>query len=148
VSGVQQAADDTMARAGRAGERLSEAWTALYGVAPDPSRAYSLAVKAVEDAAVPLVSPNDLTATLGKIIGQVNGSGKWSVPVVRENPTGIAMETIVSMMKTLWTGQADRHGGNPDPSLTITQDAAEVAVTLAVALVQFFTASLIRPTGK
>lgn len=41
------------------GKKLATAWEAAFGVNPDPTRAYSLAVKAVEDAAIPAVCPND-----------------------------------------------------------------------------------------
>jgi hypothetical protein len=46
--GVQVAADAVMARAGRAGVRLAKAWEELYGLDPNPSEAYRLAILAVE----------------------------------------------------------------------------------------------------
>ncbi|MEV5768705.1 hypothetical protein AB0L34_29640 [Micromonospora sp. NPDC052213] len=42
--GVQVAADSVMARAGRAGIRLAKAWEELYGLTPNASEAYRLAI--------------------------------------------------------------------------------------------------------
>lgn len=135
--GVQAAAEATFL-AGDAGKRLKQAWEAAYGVNPDPSKAYSLAVKAVEDAAIPLVCPNDRTATLGKVNGQVR-NGAWKLPHLREDATTPTHDVLVAMMQTLWTGQHDRHGG---PSTVgapaVTQPEAESAVMLAVPLVAWF----------
>lgn len=137
--GVQEAAEHTMVTAGDAGKRLSEAWHAAFGVNPDPSKAYGLAVKAVEDAAVPQVCPTDSMATLGKVISTLRSHGDWSLPFAREDQHVSNADTLIGMLKSLWAGQADRHGGNPDPTLVITQEAAEAAVMLAVPLVQWFT---------
>jgi hypothetical protein len=141
--GVQTAVDGTISSSGHAGIRLSEAWAAAFGIAPDPSRAYSLAVKAVEDAAIPVISPNDTTATLGKINSQMRNTGNWGLPLAREDEYATTSATLLSMMKMLWAGQADRHGGHHDPSLVITQEAAEVAVMTAATLVQWFSSGAV-----
>lgn len=140
---VQNALDETIATSGHAGQRLAEAWGAAYGVSPDPSRAYALAVKAVEDAAIPVVSPNDTSATLGKINAQIRNTGDWRLPLQREDDHAPTSITLLSMMKMLWAGQADRHGGHHDPDLVITQEAAEVAVMAAATLVQWFTSGAV-----
>ena len=44
--GVQSAAEQAMITPGHAGVRLSEAWHAVYGVNPNPTHAYAMAVKA------------------------------------------------------------------------------------------------------
>jgi len=136
--GAQLAAEHTVRESGHAGERLAEAWRAAFGVSPDPSKAYSLAVKSVEDAVKPLVAPNDATATLGKMIGQIRSDGDWSLPFQRDDSAAPSPEVLVKMLKMLWAGQADRHGGDPDPNLAISQQAAEAAVMLAALLVQAF----------
>ncbi|WP_458111193.1 hypothetical protein M1D88_12595 [Arthrobacter sp. R1-13] len=141
--GVQNAVEQTIQSSGQAGARLASAWAAAFGIAPNPSHAYSLAVKAVEDAAVPVICPKDSTATLGKINSQMRNTGNWSLPLAREDEHATASATMLSMMKMLWAGQADRHGGNPDPSLVITQEAAEVAVMTAATLVQWFTSGAV-----
>jgi len=127
-----------MIRSGHAGVRLAQAWAAAFGVDPDPSKAYSLAIKAVEDAAASLVTPTDRLATLGKISGVVRDQGEWSLPTTREDADFPSGQLLHAMMRALWTGQSDRHGGDPDGHIPMTQDAAEVAVLMAVPLVQWF----------
>jgi len=136
--GVQDAAEHVIAAGGSAGLRLSAAWHAAFGRTPDPSKAYSLAIKAVEDATKPVVSPKDRLATLGKMNNVIRDQKNWSLPLAREDANSPTSEVLLGMMRALWAGQADRHGGDPDPSLTITQEAAEAAVLLAVPLVQWF----------
>lgn len=141
--GVQAAANHAMRSAGHAGARLAEAWGTAFGVNPNPSLAYSLAVKAVEDAAIPVISPNDSTATLGKLNSQLRNTGDWGLPLQREDEYATTSSTLLSMMKMLWAGQADRHGGHHDPHLVITQESAEVAVMTAATLVQWFTSGAV-----
>lgn len=143
--GVQTAVDATMARAGRAGVRLAKAWEELYGLTPNPSEAYRLAIQAVEDAAVPVVSPSDASATLGKVIGQLAAQGSaWSLPMDRQDPKAPASDVLVGMMRMLWHGQHDRHGGQPSAPGNVSQEEATVAVGLAVTLVQWFDAGLVQ----
>lgn len=140
--GVQDAAENTMTTAGHAGNRLSQAWHAAFGVSPDPSKAYSLAIKAVEDAAKHAVTPNDALATLGKMNNVIRDQADWSLPLQREDSTFSTKDVLLAMSRSLWAGQVDRHGGTdtPDtPPIDVTKEAAEVAVMLAVPLVQWFT---------
>lgn len=144
--GVQVAADDVMARAGRAGIRLAKAWEALYGLTPDPSTSYSLAIKAVEDAAIPVVSPTNTRATLGTVIQQMTDQGDWTMPMLKEHTKAAPGDVLVSNMRMLWHGQHDRHGGQPDqPSApgNVSAEEAAVAVGLAVTLVSWFDAGLV-----
>lgn len=145
--GVDEAVRHTIEESGPAGMRLANAWASAFGIAPNPSQAYSLAVKAVEDAAVPVVCPKDSAATLGKIISQMRNAGGWNLPLAREDEHATTGATLISMMKMLWAGQADRHGGNPDPALEITQEAAEVAVMTAATLVQWFGSGAVARRG-
>lgn len=136
--GVQEAADYIMATAGRAGERLSEAWHSTFGVNPNPTLAYTQAVRAVEDATVPVVVPNQKDGTLGHVIGQLRNDGDWALPLTREDPDAPTSETVVRMAKALWKGHHDRHGGDPSAPKSVSQAEAEAAVLLAVSLVQWF----------
>lgn len=81
---------------------------------------------------------------LRKINSQIRNTGDWSLPLQREDARAPTRSTLLSMMKILWAGQADRHGGHHDPDLAITQEAAEVAVVTAVTLVQWFTSSAVQ----
>jgi hypothetical protein len=135
--GVQDAANAAFAQP-NAGKRLTQAWKAAFGVDPDPVKAYSLAVKSVEDASNPVICPSDSSATLVKVIGQVN-TGTWKLPHLREDPNVTTHDVLVGMMKTLWVGQHDRHGGPSSVGVpAVSPEEAESAVLLAVSLVGWF----------
>lgn len=144
-TGVQIAADSVMARAGRAGVRLAKAWEELFGVVPNASEAYRLAILAVEDAAVPIVSPNSSKATLGTVLKQIEDQKHWRLQMDREHVNAPSGEVLVGMMRMLWHGQHDRHGGQPSAPGNVSKEEATVAVSLAVTLVQWFDAGLVQP---
>ena len=133
--GVQIAADQAMETAGI---KLAQAWEALYGLHPDPSKAYSLAIKSVEDAAIPIVSPQNDRATLGTVIRDIRNQADWNLPMARSDDRASSDEVLLGMMQLLWAGQHDRHGGDIKP-LPLTHEEAVVAVSLAVTLVHWFT---------
>lgn len=141
--GVQVASDDVMARSGQAGLKLARAWEVLYGIDPNPSEAYRLAIKAVEDAAIPVVSPTDRLATLGKVIKQLEDQSGWSVPMQREHDSAPSVDVVINMARMLWHGQHDRHGGQPSAPGDVSIEEATVAVSLAVSLVHLFTSGLV-----
>jgi hypothetical protein len=134
--GVQAAAEAAMTTTGTAGQLLSEAWRSTFGVSPDPSTAYSKAVKAVETAAIPVVLPANDRATLGTVIQTLNEQGDWKLPFTKEHADSPTNLLVVDMCRVLWSGQTDRHGAND--SHPPTQAEAEAAVLLAVPLVQWF----------
>lgn len=141
--GVQIAADSVMARAGRAGVRLSRAWGELYGVDPSPSEAYRLAILAVEDAAVPVVSSSNSKATLGTVLKQIEEQNGWGLPMDREHEKAPSGDVLVSMIRMLWHGQHDRHGGQPSSPGDVSLNEATIAVNIAVTLVSWFSAGLV-----
>jgi hypothetical protein len=126
----------------RGAEELRAAWESAYGRNPDPEKAYNKAIKAVEDAVIPLVSPKDKTATFGKVLGEMRTHPeKWHVVFSDEVPTarGVAMapiEVILTLTALLWENHTDRHGG-PEKR-PVTQAQAEMAVQTALFLVQVF----------
>jgi len=136
--GVQVAADATMARAGRAGLNLARAWENLYGLDPDASAAYRLAIRAVEDAVVPVVAPTDRSATLGKVIAQMESQKDWRLPMDRESSKALSGEVVVALMRLIWHGQHDRHGGQPSAPGNVSLEEAKVAVSAAVTLINIF----------
>ena len=141
--GVQEAAEQAMATPGHAGARLSEAWHAVYGVSPNPTHGYAMAVKAVEDAAVPVVVPKQSGATLGHVIGQLRNDRDWSLPLTREDPAAPTAEAVLRLCQGLWKGHHDRHGGDPSAPQSVGQDEAEAAVQIAVFLVHGFATGMI-----
>lgn len=129
--------------AGSAGAKLVEAWEAVYGLRSNPSHACTMAIRAVEDAAIPLVVPRQDGATLGHVIGQMRNDGDWRLAFTRvpdDEPVG---GVPLAMCKGLWFGQHDRHGGVPSAPGSVDQDEAEAAVSLAVSLVHWFTAGMV-----
>lgn len=135
--GVQDAADAAMSVPGDAGRLLSEAWHATYGMNPQPDLGYRKAIESVEAAVLPKVMPNDSTATLGKAIGQIRTDGNWKLPFVKEHAQNPSHEVLLGMLQALWSGHSDRHPGTT-AYVQSTQQAAEAAVSLAVALVNLF----------
>jgi len=142
-----QAAADAQIGAGRPGEHLARAWRAVYGRNPDPSDGYREAIKAVEAATIPIVSPANDRATLGTVIADIrNDPTKWVVSLHSPNPEE-QIPAVRGMLELLWKGQTDRHG-TPDPSapLDVSQGDAEAALHLALTLVQWFTSGVITTT--
>lgn len=123
------------AAAGSPGVHLATAWNEAYGRNTDPVKAYSEAIKAIEAAAAPVVSPSNGKATLGTIIRDIGAKpAKWQL-AIRPNDEG-GVDEVRRMMKLLWEGQTSRHGGIT-PTQPETAEAARAAVLLAAVLVQF-----------
>jgi hypothetical protein len=135
--GVQDAAEAAMSRPGDTGRLLSEAWHATYGMNPQPDLGYRKSIEAVEAVVLPLVMRNDDTATLGKAIGQMRAQGDWKLPFIKEHKENQSSAVVLSMLQALWSGHSDRHPGTAS-YIPSTQEAAEAAVSLAVALVNLF----------
>ena len=120
---------------GSAGDHLRNAWNEAYGRSQDPPKAYSEAIKAVEAALAPHVSPQNSKQTLGTMIRDVSlKPSKWQFVVA--DAAGGGVETVLQMMRTLWDGQTSRHGG-AGPTRVEKKDEARAAVHLAATLVQF-----------
>jgi len=140
--GVSDAIEAIIEAPGHAGTLLAEAWNAAFGRAPDYEKAYSKAVKAVEAAAIPVVSPAHVAATLGTVIAQMRDQGNWKLQMSREHATYSTDQVVLGVMQALWTGQNDRHAGQPGYTPS-TQADAEAGVILAVPLVQWFSSGAI-----
>ncbi|MGV0745642.1 hypothetical protein [Mycolicibacterium sp. XJ870] len=135
--GVKTAAEAAFQKP-NAGKRLAAAWEEAFGVNPDPSNAYALAVKAVEDASIPVVPTGKAESTLGDVIRTIDG-GTWRLPHLREHHLAPTHDVLVGMLRTLWRGHHDRHGGPSTVGVpAVTQEEAESAVILAVTLVGWF----------
>lgn len=148
---AQAAVDATIKDAPRtAGDHLRVAWVAAYGLSPEPDKVFNEAIRAVEEVACPLVEQKKTAkglATLGTVIGELKNSGHvWELVLPAKDGTPRTVESLVSMMETLWDAQRSRHGGGPN-SRRQTQAEAEAAVHLAVLLVQWLTAGALRRTA-
>ncbi|MGH8984178.1 MAG: hypothetical protein ACRDY6_09945 [Acidimicrobiia bacterium] len=143
---VTTAARETMSASGRAGQYLAQAWNEAYGRDPSPGEAYRHAVRAVEVAAIPVVIPNDGSATLGKVITAMRDAPqKWSATLSPSDGSD-PVEVVRGMCELLWRSQWDRHGV-PDASVPfdVSSEEAEAAVHLATTLVQWFTGGTVKP---
>ncbi|MFJ3402174.1 hypothetical protein ACIPM5_34850 [Streptomyces microflavus] len=136
---VRQAVADAEAEpsAGSAAEHLSAAWQAAYGLRPDPVRAYSEAIKAVECAAHSVIQPNHGRATLGTMLGEIGNARAKFTSALSTPSSGDPIAPMEAMMRALWDGQTSRHGKQTG-TVPETLEAARAGVHLAAALVQWF----------
>ena len=121
-----------------AADHLRAAWKAAYGIQPNASLAYGEAIKAIEAAAIPVLLPNDRTATLGKILGALKQKPETIVLAIGDGDAS----AVIGMMRTVWDGHSDRHGSTT--TKRVGDEAARAAVHLAVTLVQLFRQGSIR----
>ena len=117
-------------------ELLRKAWGFAFGRNPSPSEAYNYAIKAMEESAWPIITPNNQTATLGHILGEIKANpSKWHTQIT-EKQQNLSTTMLVDNMQLIWEGHTDRHGtASPVP---VTQEAAEQAVVTAVAICTYF----------
>ncbi len=148
---VEAAAKKAMIH-GKSGIHLRTAWNGVYGRSPNPSEAYGEAIKAVEVAAGRVIVPNDLSATLGKRLGEWKSNERnFTIPLVGAGDSAPGQKADVSgitiarlMTQLLWTSQHDRHGTfDPSAPISVTQQEAEAAVMLAALLVHWFETGVI-----
>ena len=129
-------ADSVFAIGGRSAQHLREAWHRAWGRNPDASGAYREAVRGVEAAFAPIVSPLNASATLGTVIADINNKpSKFSARLQADEPVA-NVERLAGMLQMLWKSQFDRHG-TPDENvpLNVSIDEARDAVALATTLV-------------
>lgn len=133
--------------AGSAGQQLRAANDALRASKPDPARAYSLAIKAVESAAHAIVEPTNTKATLGSMRGLMRSNPSAFEVAIPWSESKCNIDPVVQMITLLWEGQSSRHGART-PTIDESRDAAEMAVQLASILVLWFTTGLVRQKIK
>ena len=130
---VIDAIEQTRSHSERAGAHLATAWVRMAGRNPDPGGAYREAVRAVEAAAKPIVSPTDSNATLGKMIRAIRDKpSKWTFALGTP-------DQVADACGMLWLSQFDRHGtDNESLPLHVNDQQADAAVHLALTLVRWF----------
>lgn len=134
---VQALAESLISMDDAAAQYLAVAWTNCYGLDPNPDVAFSNAVKAVEAKLLHRVSPNDSKATLGKALEVLRKNEQWRLSIEPSEKRTEEDDLLFQMARTLWAGQTDRHGSSVVRNQT--QREAEIAVILALAIVQLFT---------
>ncbi len=127
-----------------AGAHLREAFVAAYGIKPNPSVAYSQAVKAVEAVANPVFLPKSPEPTLGGVRSTLDqGRNKYVMAVSDRAGAPAGIDAAVELINLLWHGQRDRHAGGPT-SAPVSQEAAETAVHAAALLVHWVSKGYVR----
>lgn len=127
---------------GPAAEHLQTARGALDTLRPDPVKAYSEAIKAVEAAGHTLIEPDNVRSTLGTMIREIRANpAQFSLTIA-----GGRAVTLRHMMGLLWFGQTSRHGG--ETYRPETQEQAEMAISLAETLVEWFLSGKIQRQSK
>lgn len=135
---VSEAVESVASAADRSGEHLRSARAHLYGRGPNPTEAYRDAVRAVEAAGKPVVSPKNSKTTVGTIKADIRQApeGKFRFAIQGREESD-PRDTVVAMLGLLYSGQHDRHG-NPEAPGSVSQEEAEAAFHLAVTLVHWF----------
>ncbi|MFF4664656.1 hypothetical protein [Streptomyces sp. NPDC001282] len=143
---VQLAAEATGALDVRAGRLLADAWRHAFSMHRDPSAAYRYAVRAVEAAAAPVISPKDTVPTLGKMISVFRDKPeKWTFAFKVDSATD-PKKVLLGMMQMLWTNEYSRHVDQDiQTPLHVSQEEAESAVVLALSLVNWFASGAVSP---
>ncbi|MFI9207140.1 hypothetical protein ACIGW7_03185 [Streptomyces sp. NPDC053253] len=136
---VQLAAETTGTLDPRAGRLLADAWKHAFSMNRDPSAAYRCAVRAVEAAASPVISPSDSIPTLGKMISAFRSKPEKWIFSFKVDSAANPKDVLLGMLQMIWTNEYSRHV-DPDVQapLHVSQKEAESAVVLALTLVNWF----------
>lgn len=137
-------AKQAMSTGDSASELLSHAWSATYGLEPNPSEGYRCAVRAVEAIAGPLILPSDSHVTLGKIISHLRDArNEWEFALPSRGDGEPSVQTIIDCLGSLWTSQYDRHVREDTP-LHVQPHEAEAAVPLAAVTIHWLQRGLLK----
>ena len=125
--------------ANSASHHLRQAWSQAFGREPEPTAACDEAVRAIEAAAKPVVTPNDSLATLGKMITAMRDApNKWTT----DSNASDDVNAVIAMMDLVWKGY--RRHGNPSQPAEATVETAQMLVQSAALLVHWFQSGHIR----
>jgi hypothetical protein len=145
IGPIASVVDEIRPASERAHAHLVLSWQKLASRDPDAPGAYREAIKAVEAAAKPVISPQNHKATLGTIVADMRAKPeKWRF-VLDHSDT----ERVTSMCEAVWKGQIDRHGtDDPNAPLHVGHAEADAAFHLALSLVRIFAGGLLGPVPK
>ncbi len=122
-----------------ASHHLRQAWSLAFGREPEPTAACDEAVRAIEAAAKPVVTPRDSRTTLGKMITAMSdASHKWTT----DSNASDDIDAAIAMMDLIWKGY--RRHGDPNQPAEATVETAQMLVQCAALLVHWFRSGHIR----
>jgi hypothetical protein len=116
-----------------ASDHLALAWAGAYGRNVHPASAWHHAIRALEASLRKVVCPNNPTATLSDVIGELK-TGHWKLEV-RGRARDHTIDPLVQMLELVWP-DPNRHD-SPMPEQPATGEEACAVVQLAVAIVQW-----------
>lgn len=133
--GVEQLGESAVLAAGnQSGTHLARAWEAATSIEPDPEKAFSEGIKAVELAANAVVTPRAKKVRLSMIVQALKDKQDWRLVLdQREDGVPDHRATLIGMLETLVFAQSGRHGGAGN-----TAEQARAHVMLASLLVGWF----------
>lgn len=139
-AGVEELAEASKQSApALAGQHLGKAWAEAYALTPNTSLVMTEAIKAVEAAAHPVVSPTAKKVRLGMMTQTIKDQSGWTLAFPnRDDGHPDHKAVLLGMLETLIIAQADRHGGAA-PSVMEAQGHVQLASTL----VQWFSAGVV-----
>ena len=73
----------------------------------------------------------------------MEANGDWFLPSQFEVDEAHSGLIAVNLIRHLWHGHHDRHGGRLGGPTTITQEEAEAALSVAITLVEWFSQDLL-----
>lgn len=139
IEGQEELVQNAIDQLESAGYHLALAWRAAFDLEPNPTYAMTEAIRAVEAACGPAVTPKDKKPTLGKVLGVMRQQGGWGLIFATSDGYPEQFPVIEGMIETLAKAQQDRHSGEPHSVLE-----AQGHVQLASTLVHWFTSGVIR----
>jgi hypothetical protein len=109
-----------------------------------PDKSFDESIKAVEAAAIPVVTPADPGATLGTIISALSDKpDKWTVALEPKDGLDSVAE-LTRMRRLLWKSHKTQHGeAGTGPPKTMSPMEAEAALYLASTLVHWFASGIV-----
>lgn len=132
---VRAAADGSSSAA----HHLRLAWSSAFARESEPTAACDEAVRAIEAAAKPVVTPNDSQATLGKMIAAMRDAPhKWTT----DSNAADDIDAVVAMLELVWKGY--RRHGDPNQAAEASADTAQMLVQTAALLVHWFQSGHVR----
>jgi hypothetical protein len=131
----QEAYERTVSLADEIANELRTAWAATYGRHPNASDAWDHAIKAVEAALWPIVTPNSHKANLGTIASHLGKQAEqFTLRLATSSDRATNVETLAQMLRLMWPNP-DRHATGS--RRTPTQEEAQNVVHLAVLIVNW-----------